>query len=137
MGSVFSNILSLIKSEPYFKEDDRKKPLNQQKQKQKQKKEEEKEEEEEEEEEEYLTISDSEMSEEELKKESKINITLSHKQVSAVVGEVIKDFKKTYSLKEGSLNNQYFKLNQGDELMFSDLIKSCKKSERVCKQSRR
>lgn len=128
MGGIFSNILSLIQSEPYSKEENKKKTLEQQK---------EEKEEDEEEEEDYLPLSDCEMSEEELKKESKINITLSHKQVSAVVGEVIKDFKKTYSLKEGSLNNQYFKLNQGDELMFSDLIKSCKKSERVCKQSRR
>lgn len=130
MGGVFSNILSLIKNEPCSKEENRKKTLDQQKQKQKK---------EEEEEEDYLTMSDCETSglEEEQKEESKINITLSHKQVSAVVGEVIKDFKKTYSLKEGNLDNYYFKLNQGDDLAFSDLIKSCKKSERVCKQSRR
>ena len=128
MGGVFSNILSLIKNEPCSKEENRKKTLDQQKQKK-----------EEEEEEDYLTMSDCETSglEEEQKEESKINITLSHKQVSAVVGEVIKDFKKTYSLKEGNLDNYYFKLNQGDDLAFSDLIKSCKKSERVCKQSRR
>lgn len=129
MGGIFSNILSLTKSEPYSKEENKKKTLEQQK---------EEKEEDEEEEEDYLPLSDCEMSEEELKKESKINITLSHKQVSVVVGEAIKDFKKTYSLKEGNLDNKYFKLNQGDELlMFSDLIKSCKKSERVCKQSRR
>ena len=128
MGGVFSNILSLIQSEPYSKEENKKKVLEQQK---------EEKEEDEEEEEDYLPLSDCEMSEEELKKESKINITLSHKQVSVVVGEAIKDFKKTYSLKEGNLDNYYFKLNQGDDLAFSDLIKSCKKSERVCKQSRR
>jgi len=116
MGGVFSNILSLIKNEPCSKEENRKKTLDQQKQKQKK---------EEEEEEDYLTMSDCETSglEEEQKEESKINITLSHKQVSAVVGEVIKDFKKNYLL------------NQDDGLIFSDLIKSCKKSERVCKQS--
>ena len=126
MGGIFSNILSLTKSKSCSKEENREKILEQQEEKK--------------DKEDYLTINNSDdyeisESEEEFKKESKINITLSREQVSAVVGEVIKDFKKTYSLKEGNLDNYYFKLNQGDDLAFSDLIKSCKKSERVCKQS--
>ena len=114
MGSVFSNILSLTKSKSCSKEENREKILEQQEEKK--------------DKEDYLTINNSDdyeisESEEEFKKESKINITLSREQVSAVVGEVIKDFKKNYLL------------NQDDGLIFSDLIKSCKKSERVCKQS--